>query len=78
LPSLRATDSGAAIQLLIPKNGVKYRTDSHAPVNASTDKVPYRRFDLFEGHYTISFTTKNKNAPTVITVLATADQIMIL
>jgi hypothetical protein len=57
---------------------MKHSPNSNAPVNASTNKVPNRSFDLFEGHSTISFTTKKKKARVVITVLATADQIMIL
>ena len=62
----------------ITEDGVKHRTYSHAPVNASPEKVPYRSFDPVEGHCTISLITKKKNARVVITVLATADQIMIL
>jgi hypothetical protein len=57
---------------------VKHRTKPNAKINESTCKVPDYIFYLFKRHSSISFTTKKKNARVVITVFATADQIMSL
>jgi hypothetical protein len=64
--------------LSIPKNSVKHSTKSNAAINESPCKVPDCIFYLVKGHSTISFTIKKKNARAVITVFATADQIMSL
>jgi hypothetical protein len=57
---------------------VKHRTDSNAPVNAGTDEIPDCSCDLFKGHCATTLITKKKNERVVITVFATADQIMSL
>jgi hypothetical protein len=49
---------------------VKHRTDSNAPINASTDEIPDCGCDLFKGHCVTTLNTKKKNERVVITVLA--------
>jgi hypothetical protein len=55
---------------------VKHRTDSNAPINAGTDEIPDCGCGLFKSHCATTLKTKKKNERVVITVLATADQIM--
>lgn len=62
----------------MPKNGVEHRTGPHTKIKECSEQIPDDGFNFVEGHHSTSFSTKKKNARVVITVLATADQIMSL
>ena len=57
---------------------MKHRTDSNAPINAGADEIPNCSCDLLKGHCATALITKKQNERVVITVFATADQIMSL